>query len=760
MPAILLRVTDDSQLTRPDRSPDRGPAEEVTVLGWIEIGAQRHPLAADVTVEIGRSSNAGITLQDPTVSQAHARVGPREGVLMLWDCGSHNGTFVDDRPVGREGVTLRHGAQLHFGECRVRYVEAGAEDRTRRFPKLRRYPIDAELRIGRAPDNDVVLDEPNISRYHAVLKAGPPLSIEDLGSRNGTWLGEDSVRVSALAPGDEIGIGHYRFNVERGGVTVIDQRVGVGLQGVNLSVTVGGKTILRPATLTIPRGEVLALIGPSGSGKSTLLRLLAGVSRPSSGEAIVDGEPLGARISDLGYVPQQDTIHDRLTVREALSCAAILRLPADTSDEEIAHQVETVSAELGLFAHLDHLIGLLSGGQRKRAACGVELIGQPSIILLDEPTSGLDPPLERQFMQLVRGLADEGRGIVVTTHATSSLALCDNLAIMATGGDLAFVGPPDSALERFGVGHYDELYSAAQPTQDHLVDEEAPVPRRIGYLAEEARPTADRSFMRQLEALTVRYLRTFSRDRRTLAVLLGQVPVIAILIAALFPAGLLALPDVEPTKSTQFVFLLVTAALWVGLISSCREIVNERSIVLREFAVGSRMSAYLGAKTIVLFSLAAIQVALLLAVSTILQPLHQPAGSYLELYGVLLVTAWAAMGLGLAVSTLARSVDQATSFVPMLLIPQLLFAGALVTVESMQPAVRALSDLVIARWSFAGAGNSIDLNQRLAADPPAAANYGHGFFALGAGEAMLVLALFVVVGLVAAGTLLRRRPGV
>ncbi|MGH3427506.1 MAG: ABC transporter permease [Mycobacteriales bacterium] len=267
----------------------------------------------------------------------------------------------------------------------------------------------------------------------------------------------------------------------------------------------------------------------------------------------------------------------------------------------------------------------------------------------------------------------------------------------------------------------------------------------------------DRSFGRQLAVLSGRYLRTFARDRRTVAVLFGQVPVIALLIAALFPSGLLAMPDAQPTKSAQFVFLLVTASLWIGLISSCREIVNERPIVLREFAVGSRIGAYLGAKAIVLFSLAAMQVALLLAVSTAIQPLHEPVAGYAALYAVLLATAWAAMAMGLAVSTLARSVDQATSFVPILLIPQLLFAGALVTVSSMQTAIRLLSDLVVARWSFAGAGSSIDMNARLAGDASAAHTYGHSFFDLDPTLSIAAILVFVVSGLLVAMGLLRRQ---
>lgn len=728
------------------------------VFGWIEVGAQRHPLPSNLTTQLGRSPQADIVLSDSTVSHTHAKIALCDGVPTVWDCGSHNGTFADAEPVGDGGAQLRDGAVLHLGECEARFLAVGAERRTRRLSKIRRLPFDRDLTIGRAPDNDLVLDEPNISRHHAVLRVGPPLSVEDLGSRNGTRLGRDRVRVSALTLGDEIGIGHYRVTVDRGGLTVVDQRVGVGLQGVNLRAEIDGKTILHPTTLTVARGEVLALIGPSGSGKSTLLRLLAGVSSPTSGETTVDGDPIAMRMPDLGYVPQEDTIHDRLTVREALSCAAVLRLPADTSDAEIADHVESVAAELDLTPWIGSMIGSLSGGQRKRAACGVELIGRPSIFLLDEPTSGLDPPLERQMMQTIRDLADEGRGVAVTTHATSSLSLCDTLAIMAPGGHLAYVGAPGDALERYGVAHYDELYSAAQPTQDHALEGQEPLePRRAGRLPQAERAPTDRSFGRQLAVLTGRYLRTFVRDRRTALVLLAQVPVIALLIAALFPLGVLELPDAEPAKSAQFVFLLVTASLWIGLISSCREIVNERSIVLREFAVGSRIGAYLGSKAVVLFSLAVVQTALLLAFATAIQPLHEPAGSYLGLYGLLLATAWAAIATGLAVSTLARSVDQATSFVPLLLIPQLLFAGALVTVKSMQPVVRVLSDLVVARWSFAGAGNSIDMNARLAADPKAAVAYGESFFGLGTPLAIAVVLIFVLAGLGLAAALLARR---
>jgi ABC-type multidrug transport system ATPase subunit/pSer/pThr/pTyr-binding forkhead associated (FHA) protein len=706
-------------------------------------------------VTVGRNPRASVTLNHETVSWEHAGIGVRDGALTIWDNGSHNGTLVDGQPLSRHGRRLRHGALIEFGEVRVKFLTHTSTSDPATPLSLRRYPLDHDIRIGRAADNDVVLDEANVSRHHALLRLNPLPSIEDLGSRNGTRIGPSLIRRADLAPGDEVGIGPYRLSIDGTALTVSDQRDGVGLRAFNVTVSAGGRTILQPVSLTVGRGEVLALIGPSGAGKSTLLRVLAGISSPSGGEVLIDEDPIAARLADLGYVPQQDTIHERLTVSEALAYAAALRLPADTNVEETAARVDAVLAELGIAERAQLRISSLSGGQKKRVACGVELVGQPTMLFLDEPTSGLDPPLERQLMKTVRRLADDGRGIVITTHATSSIALCDTLAIMAPGGSLAYVGEPQQALARFEVEHYDELYEAIPSAS---IEDAAPAapPRRLDATTRVRRPPADRSLPRQLRVFSERYLRVFLRDRRTLAVLLGQVPAIAILIALLFNANVLALPDADPGKSAQFVFLLVTASLWIGLIGSCREIVNERPVVRRELSIGAHLGAYLGAKTLVLFVLTAIQTALLLLVATAIQPLHEPASSYLGLYVVLLGAAWAAVALGLAVSTLARSIDQATSFVPLLLIPQLLFAGALVTVKSMQPVVEVISDLTVARWAFAGAGSAIDLNTRMASDRGQVHLYGTDFFSISPAIATAVTVVFAAAGLALAALLLRR----
>jgi ABC transport system ATP-binding/permease protein len=733
--------------------------EGLGALGWLETSNRRYRLPSDSdTAAVGRDPGAAIALTEDTVSWLHAEIGIRDGALMIWDCGSHNGTLVDGRHIDEHGVRLRHGAVIRLGELEMRFVKADQEGATGLLPQLRRYRLADDLRIGRAEENDIVLDEANVSRNHAVLRFGPPMTIQDLGSRNGTWLGHQRIRQAQVNHGDEIGVGPYRLSVDDTAITVSDQRTGGGLRALNVGVRAGSATILQPTSLTVGRGELVALIGPSGAGKSTLLHALAGISLPTEGEVLIDDDPIETRLSDIGFVPQQDIIHERLTVREALTYAASLRLPKDTAATEIAQTVNHVVDVLGLTDRATTQLSSLSGGQRKRAAAGIELVGHPSILLLDEPTSGLDPQLEHQLMETIRQLADNGRGVVVTTHATSSLALCDTLAIMASGGQLAYVGRPQDALRHFEVQHYDQLYQRIPHTPELTLDGSVSLPHRLEAVRPPTRLATDHSFWRHLSVFSLRYMRTFMRDRRTLITLLGQVPIIALLIVLLFSSHPLSHPDGDPGKSAQFAFLLVTAAIWLGLISSCREFVNERSIILRELAIGARLTAYLGAKVIILFLLSAVQVALLLSISTALHPLHEPPSAYLTLYMILTCTAWAAIAMGLVVSTFARSVDQATSFVPLLLIPQLLFAGALVTVKSMESiALKVISDLTVARWAFAGGGSAIDMNGRYAEEPHQMSPYGQSFFSLKPGLAMGMILLFVVAGLLVAAGLLRVR---
>jgi ABC transport system ATP-binding/permease protein len=520
---------------------------------------------------------------------------------------------------------------------------------------------------------------------------------------------------------------------------------------VELSVADGAR-ILGPVSLEIGPGSLVALMGASGSGKSTLLRVLAGIAKPTAGSATWVAEPATSAVQALGYVPQRESVHGRLTTREALSCAAYLRLDAGVAIEE---RVVTVLDELGLVEQASTLIRNLSGGERRRAACGLELVGDPPVLLLDEPTSGLDAVLERRLMELFRRLADHGRAVLVATHATASLDLCDEVVVLQEG-QTAYRGSSSGARSHLAaVAH-------TSPRPLDIAPSSAGAPDRSPDASAAAARTplaASRPFGLELRVLTGRYCRTLARDRRTLALLLGQAPVIGVLIAIVFHPAALSSASNSPTNAVELMFMLMTASIWLGVASACREVVKERGLVEREFDVGVRLDAYVLSKALVLFALTLVEVLLLTTVVVVLQPLGVPFSNVVQVFVLAILTAWASVGMGLAVSCAARSVDQAAGAVPLLLLPQLLFAGALIPLAQMPSAVVGLANLTYARWSYAGLGSAVQIGDRLAANA-SVLGFSNGFFSLAPATAAAILIGFTLVELVVAVFLLMIRPPV
>jgi len=631
--------------------------------------------------------------------------------------------------------------------------------------------------VGRSNGNDVVLDDVNVSRFHAeIARNGDLVELRDLDSRCGTRLNGRPVKTAVIKGGAEIGIGPYKLRFDGAGLAPENQRGTLRLDASGVSMRVDGRTILNDVSMEVEPGELVAIIGASGAGKSTLLQALAGVRRPTSGSVSLNGEPVTARLTDVGYVPQDEIVHPLLTAGEALEYAARLRLPDDTETKTIRSTVKRVVGELSLEGRENTRIAALSGGERKRTGVGSELVNRPSLLFLDEPTTGLDPELESQAMQLFRDLADPTeRAVVLVTHATKNLALCDRLAVMGEGGELAFLGKPEEALHFFDVPAYDDIYTALTRTparewreryergrtdRRRGTEEPAPAPGPTGS------PRAKLGLFRQVGLLSGRYLRLLVRDQRNLLILLGQVPVIGFAIALLFEAGVFAqvgdgvgVQPGNPDDQIQLLFLMVTTVIWFGSIDGSREIVKERSVAAREADVGVRPGAYILSKALVLFGLAATQTLALCFFVFSIRPIGESFGSYCALAALLVLTSWAAVGVGLAISASVRTEDQATSLIPLTLIPQLLFAGAIVPVAQMVEPIASISNIVPARWSLAGVGSVIDMNERLADAPRLAdfAGYGTSFFELRAGQAAGVLMIFTAVAFAAVAVRALRR---
>jgi ABC-type multidrug transport system ATPase subunit len=251
---------------------------------------------------------------------------------------------------------------------------------------------------------------------------------------------------------------------------LLDRAARLDVQG--LEQRGGGRKLLDDVRLSVLPGECVGLLGPSGSGKSTLLKACCGLTHPSAGKVLLDGQDLhthrDAWRSRVGYVPQDDIIHQELTVEGAITYAARLRLPR-LSKDAIAGAVTRVIAQVGLAERARVRIAKLSGGQRKRASVAVELLAKPAILFLDEPTSGQDPHLEESMMQLFRELARHGTTVVVTTHAMANVELLD-LVVLLKDGHVVYVGPPTELLAFFDSRSYEGVFKrlAAEPASHWL----------------------------------------------------------------------------------------------------------------------------------------------------------------------------------------------------------------------------------------------------------------------------------------------------
>src|SRR4051812_39891942 len=368
-------------------------------------------------------------------------------------------------------------------------------------------------------------------------------------------------------------------------------------------------------------------------------------------------------------------------------------------------------------------------------------------------------------MRLFRELSRAGRAIAIVSHATKNLALCDRVLVMGRGGVRAFDGPPSEALEFFGAGDYDGIYTALpgrEPGEWRALFEATRTLPATNAAAPAGHAAADRRgrarVLPQLRVLTGRYLRLFVRDRRNLLLLLGQAPVLALFGVALFESGIFDRAGGNPGDAVNMLFLAAITVIWLGAIDSAPEIVKERAVVEREFAVGTRLSAYLASKLIVLIGLVAVQTLLYAGLLLAFRPLDASFGAYATVLGLLVATGIASVTMGLLVSSVVRTQDQATSLIPLAVIPQLLFAGAIVSLERMAEPARILADTIFAQWALAGIGTAVDMNSRLAGDPEFANvnRFGDHFFDLAAGPAFAIQAGFAVLFLAATAVLLRR----
>jgi ABC transport system ATP-binding/permease protein len=266
----------------------------------------------------------------------------------------------------------------------------------------------------------MVLNHPNVSRYHAVIeRMGTRSRLIDLHSANGVYINGTPVKeMTWLKPGDDIKIGPYKISFTGNELkrSLAAESYKIDVLGINKWVSKTVK-LIKDINISIGENEFVALVGMSGAGKSTLMDAINGFRPATDGKVLINGTDLyqnyGMFRDDIGNVPQKDIVHTELTPETALDYAAQLRMPADTSAQERKNAVNETLEDLGMTFKKDVPISRLSGGQLKRVSIGVELLTKPRLFFLDEPTSGLDPGTEYEMMKLLRRLADQGRTIMI-----------------------------------------------------------------------------------------------------------------------------------------------------------------------------------------------------------------------------------------------------------------------------------------------------------------------------------------------------------
>lgn len=243
---------------------------------------------------------------------------------------------------------------------------------------------------------------------------------------------------------------------------IYSNNLGIKLEVSSLEYKTWNKKILGGnINFSVFPGEFIGLLGPSGSGKSTLLKSCCGLIKPSSGKVMMNNESFYENPQKwrekIGYVPQDDIIHQELSVEKAIFYSAKLRLPPNSSLDRKKALTTKVISEVGLTERASLKIKKLSGGQRKRASIAVELLNNPEILFLDEPTSGQDPQLEESLMKLFKKMTEKKTSVIVTTHAMASIEMLD-LVLLIQSGNLVYFGPPQDLLDFFDSKSYEGVF--------------------------------------------------------------------------------------------------------------------------------------------------------------------------------------------------------------------------------------------------------------------------------------------------------------
>jgi ABC transport system ATP-binding/permease protein len=697
-------------------------------------------------LHIGRGVECEIRLDYPMISRQHAQITRADGEWIIEDLHSLNGVALNQIDNKIQRATLKPSDEIYLGSYKISASRILSEKRLSQGEgAFEAVGFEGDrMVLGRDPSCSYPLNYPMISWQHAALeRTAAGIYVEDLGSRNGTYVNGERITGKTLVhPGQEIGLGSFRFQLlEDGGLAKREYNGNVTIEVSAVAVNApNGDRLLNEISLTIFPSELVALMGPAGAGKTTFLKAINGYTPPAAGRVLFNGADLYQFYDrfrqQMSYVPQDDIVHPQLTVREALYFSAKLR--TDLTDPEIEQRIDEVLSSLEIQDKKNTIIGspehkVLSGGQRKRVNIAMELIAAAPVIFLDEPTSGLSSYDAENVVRVLKKLSSEGNTIITTIHQPSLdiFKQFDSLIMISRDrggcGALAFFGPahPDSieffepadsratsshlgkelspemllsGLAKRNTADWVSTYEQSRYKKLFVSDRSGKIPSQ----AVQAAKSAVRKFgFGQWWTLVRRNILLKARDRAQGVILLVQAPLLAVLLGLVFKSlRFVNVSDFSQRSMPHAVgieFLMVVAAVWFGCNNVARDIVGEWTVFQRERMVSVKLPSYLFSKLAIAAVLSLFQCLVLLGIVSVMCDLQ---GAFAATLGILYVASLAGSALGLCVSARASTTEAAIAMLPLVLLPAIVLGGGLAPINEMSTSMRQIAKLVPTRWAF------------------------------------------------------------
>lgn len=467
---------------------------------------------------IGRltsSTTADIPIDSPVVSRKHGRIYMQDDYYFYEDLSSMNGTYLNGELYGREAESGKFKNLLKIGDV----LRIDHRDLVNPHPdaailvaihssdkKMVSKNIDLMncklLTIGRSA-GDVKLDNNAISEKHAtfVKNGDDSWSVDDCNSTNGVFINNKRIDGSSkLNKLDVIRIADYVFIFTGSSLFYfcseqLGKQLVIKIEERSVRKFLKKQVLLQDINLSIKEGEMVMILGGSGAGKTTFINAILGYER-AKGTIEHDNIDVYKEYnkvkSDMGFVPQQDLLRLEDTVYATLASAAEMRMDPKATKLEREERINYVLNSLGLSRERDSGVKKLSGGQRKRLSIAVELVSNPSLFFLDEPDSGLDGIMAKSLMEQLRVIANEGKIVMVITHAPDRVRdLFDKVVILAKGekdniGHLAFFGSVSEALEFFDttslegvIKKINRIDEGGDGMSDYFIDKYATYEKRV-----------------------------------------------------------------------------------------------------------------------------------------------------------------------------------------------------------------------------------------------------------------------------------------